>query len=234
MSTCSRIVRAARISAPLLVAAPAPWRPATCPDPAAGGSNADAGRLEAERLLAEARAEAERALSQARAEAASLRQDAWRQGLAEGREAGRQEIVQEMATAAAAIRNLAGSIAAERERVLAGCEGEMVALALAVAERIVRVRAAADSTVAEAAVRAALERVGAETSVRVLVNPADLAAVTAAQPSEDGACRLEFVGDEAVERGGCVVEVGSGTVDARVGSQLAETVRFFESLLSGG
>lgn len=250
MSLSSPILRSAKLSSPRLVPLPPLRRkraedngkeetptvtPAEAPS-ALAQTELEAAREEAAALLAEARAEADRLLAEAAEQAAALKAEAeasgWQKGLAEGT----REAEAANAAQAEALRSLLASAAKEREEMLQAVEREMVTLILAVVSRIVHDQASVDREMVARTLNAALKRVGNQGQVRARVNPIDLATLTnAAQwraESEVGV-EVEFVADETIAPGGCLLEVGSGTVDARVESQLAETVRYFESMLAG-
>lgn len=232
MYSFSRIVRSAKIEAPVLVTVrdERPGRPEGAKDAPTTKGPADA----AAAILEEARAEAERILAAAQAEAAYIRQAAREHGLQEARLIARQESEAALKGEFATIRAIAASIAEERRRILAASEQELVALATAIAERVVCEQAAVDQAIVQSVVRAALARIGAEDGVRLLVNPADLEAVQAVlgeRPLADDGRQVEIVADGSITRGGCLVKVAAGTVDARIESQFAEVVTFFESML---
>ncbi len=232
MYSCSRIVRAVKIEAPVVVAVredrPGRAEGAKEASPTDGAANAAAAILE------EARAEAQHLLAAAQAEAGRIRQAAREHGLQEARLIARQESETSLMGQVEALKAIAASIAEERRQILAASERELVALATAIAGRVVRGQAAVDQAIVQAVVSAALARVGAEESVRLLVNPDDLEAVRAVvgeRALADDGRQAEIVADESITRGGCLVRVGSGTVDARIESQFAEVVGFFDSML---
>jgi flagellar biosynthesis/type III secretory pathway protein FliH len=166
-------------------------------------------RAQAERILAEARAAA-RQIEQAAAESA--------EGVREGaREAARAEAV-------SASAEMLVWAAAERDRLLATVEAEVVRLALAVAARVL-CREAEHGEVATDMARRALAEARERTVVALRIHPADLervrgdeAALSALVPRSSG---IAWVADPAVGRGGAVVETETGSIDARLESQLA-------------
>jgi len=166
-------------------------------------------KMEAEKLVADARGEAERILAESYHEADRLRQKA----AAEGREKGLQAVTELLVGARAA---------AARARDQA--EGELRTLAVRIAEKILgrelQLRAEAVNDV----VTQALHHAGEPRDVVVRVNPADLEAVERGKPRlmerVHSARAVSFRGDEAVMRGGCVVESELGVVDARLSTQL--------------
>jgi len=165
---------------------------------------------EAEEIMARAREQAAEILAEAREEAAAIRQGARKQGL----EAGKSEVLSELAKARA-----------ERQRLLAGMQHDVVALALDVARKVIhREIGQSPEIVAEICSRA-LTRLVSARALEVRIHPEDLPVVedrreVLAANAVAGA-NLEFVADWSVERGGCVIESESGRVDARLDTQLA-------------
>jgi flagellar biosynthesis/type III secretory pathway protein FliH len=159
-----------------------------------------------------AECEAERILAAARAEGERLR--------AEALEAGRR-------AAEAEAEVLREAAVAEMERLVGEAEEEILRLALAVAGKVVG-RAAEDG-VAVATARRALARLRGSRQAEVRVHPDDAPAVRAAGPGLLAAlaagARLEVVEDPEVGRGGALVETDTGSIDARVETQLAELGR---------
>ncbi len=159
-------------------------------------------------------------------------------GLAEGREAGREAGLeaarQETATVAETLLAMLKELSSRRESLIKEAEHDLLELSVRIAERVVRRELTADRSAAVRAVAEAVAMTADRSRVRVLVNPADLAALKAAR--EDlartvaGLGEIEIASDESVERGGCVVRTDGGEVDARVGTQLERIAK----LLTGG
>lgn len=159
-------------------------------------------------LQERAREEAAAIVDAARSEAAAIRAQARDEGRAQG-----------VAEAVAAL----GAAAAVRDRLLASSERDVVALGLAVARRLVAA-AALDHAVAVESARLAVARARERVQLTVRVNPADAAAVRAAEPPLAllAPCCSAFavLDDCSVPRGGAVVETEAGSIDARLESRL--------------
>lgn len=165
-------------------------------------------------IVAAAEEEARALVGAAEADAARVRQDAV--------EAGRQE---GLARAAAV---LAGA-ALERERRLAPLAGEVAALGLEVARRVLGDAVAAQpEVVLELAARALAEARDREIVV-LRVSPADAARVRAAEGRLSALLRrapgARLREDPDLAPGDVVVETEAGTVDASVRAQLAALER---------
>jgi flagellar biosynthesis/type III secretory pathway protein FliH len=191
--------------------------------PAVGGRPADA-------LVHGAAVRAREALEAAQVEAAQLRAEARAeraQALSEARELGRQEGL------ALATETVARAQAV-RARMRAAADDEPIALALAIARKVLGRELKLDrSAVVEIAAQA-LAEVRDRREVVLRVNPGDAAELrsqrTRLQELLPRAPWLELREDEAVAPGGVVVETEAGVVDARLESQLAA----LERALRGG
>jgi type III secretion system HrpE/YscL family protein len=166
-------------------------------------------RERASQLLAASQAEAARVREAVHAEREELLRAAAHAGLEEGR-----------ARAAAAL----AEVAAAREASLRALDGEVAAVALEVARRILGEALGRPDAVVELA-RRALERVRSRREVLLRVNPEDLPHVREGLPALaallERAPSLGLREDPGVERGGVVVETEAGRVEARVEAQLA-------------
>ena len=166
-------------------------------------------KLEADRLLAEARAQAERELAAANDEIERLR----RKAEAEGRERG-----------LAAVTELLVGARAAAAKARAGAEGELRSLAVRIAEKILGRELALDPAVVVDVATEALRHVGEPRELLVRCAPEDMEALFRGKPRLIERCRaaqaVVFRPDPTVERGSCIVETELGIVDARFSTQL--------------
>ena len=205
---------------------------------AAGGNGSGAWRLrpKGRRRWVGARERARRMVQQARAEAQAIREAAreegFRAGFEAGQQAGREQALQEVTARLQALVQRLEQAAEEalrrRDRALALAEEDVVKLALAVAERLVRREVAAGPEVTAAVVRSVLQEMPAAAAGRVVVrlNPDEhqmlAVAWTAGRPGELGPVHVEWVADPGVEPGGCVIETEMGTIDAGLETRLTQ------------
>jgi type III secretion protein L len=171
------------------------------------------------RSVVEARAEARRIVAEAAREAEELRESA-EQAARELREAAYEEGRE----AALAELNLLLLEAHERrDAALAGAERDLLRLAVKLAEKIIGREIERDDAALADLVSAALRHARQQEALTVRVNPADLPRVRAHRERLDPSGRARFidlVADPRVGHGGCVIEGESGTVDARLDTQL--------------
>jgi flagellar assembly protein FliH len=153
-------------------------------------------------------------------------------------ERGRAEGKREAEREAAPMRD--ALLAEERRRVdafIASLDEQMSALsarlereafrfAIAVAGRIIKREVTVDDQVALRQIHDALRRVAGMESVRLRLNPRDEALVRqdrdALVASSESVREIIIEVDEKVEPGGCLLETASGTVDARLYTQLEQ------------
>jgi flagellar assembly protein FliH len=141
------------------------------------------------------------------------------QGCAEATAASREKVDQAVAALRAAIEETEKIRSRDRERM----EIETVRLALAIAKKIVHYETE-NGNVIQKVVKEAMQQVADPRKLTVRLNPKDIEAVEALgdqlQNIEDADAQLALEGDEAVGRGGCVIEARLGDVDARIDQQI--------------
>ena len=171
------------------------------------------------RPLVEARAEASRLLAEAEREAARLRERA-QQAASELRETAYQEGRE---AALAELNGLMLEAHERREAALTEVERDVLRLSIKVAEKIIGREIKAEPEVVADIVSTALRSVRQREMLVVRVHPADLPEIQSRRERIDPAGRsrfLDFVADPRVGRGGCIIESESGTVNARLDTQL--------------
>jgi flagellar assembly protein FliH len=161
------------------------------------------------------------------------------EGLEQGRAAGREEAAREEALLRQALAErvqrldaLLAAVPAQVEARLAQGEPEMMALCF---EALVQVLGHAGAEGARAMVRQALAQAGARGNVTVRVHPRDFAAMHDGSPPlapSDGT--LQWVADERVQLGGCVIASPEGGLDARLETQLTRLAALLTGAVAEG
>jgi len=151
-----------------------------------------------------------------------LLQESSDRGFAEGRKEAEESFSEVCRTFSEAIVAVGGL----RERIIRGCEEDLLRLAMMVAKQIIRREISQDRKILAQFVSEATAGIAEHTDISICFNPEDYRAVTANRQ-----LYLEGIGDkmqitikpdESVSVGGCVVETQTGLVDARVETQLTE------------
>jgi flagellar assembly protein FliH len=145
-------------------------------------------------------------------------------GVREGEVAGRQQAAAELQPAmgrlARSIEEMAGLRAGFRREA----EADLIALAIAIARRVLRRELAVDPEALHGLVLAALEKLQSQEIHRVKAHPSHVAMLAACLQTAGGSA-VEVVADMACEPGGVVFETARGNLDASVESQLREIER---------
>ena len=184
---------------------------------------------EIDTLLAEARDQAQGVLAEAEREADEIRQQAHQQGLADARQQHREavqaEVDQRLQALLPAIQAAVAAIDGERIRQLQCWEQNLIRLAVAIAERIVRCELQQQPRIQLEWIREALELAAGSPTIKLHLHPTDqkaleepLRGVLASLGDPTG---FEILADPEIGRGGCVVETEHGCIDQQLETQLS-------------
>jgi flagellar assembly protein FliH len=185
-------------------------------------TNAASDRADA--LVADARAVAAAILADAEAQAASIRDTARREGFDAGRGEGYTTGLSEAEPIAQFLREAAEGAEQVRSLLLEGVEEQAISLVVAAARRIVGTVADRHAGLAAEIVRTGIRSTPARV-VRVRVNPRDVHPVTASLVEQGKS--VDVVPEAAIEVGGCIIDLESGTIDLRLSTQMASVERTF-------
>lgn len=167
----------------------------------------------AQGILDEAVAEADRVRAEAKAileQVSSEMEKAKKDGYTKGREEGLLSITEQ----AVALNNI-------REKFYASAESEIIKLVMMIAEKVIGKMVREHDTAIKSIVHQAVESSLGE-RITVHLNPEDYK-ITASEEFKDifdRSKRIAFKEDEAIKKGGCIVETEVGTIDARLETQL--------------
>ncbi len=178
--------------------------------------------------LAAARQQAEIILRTARAEAEALQSQAYTDGFTAGVRDGLQK-------ADELIRRLEADIAAlaeDRARLVDEVEPQVLKLCVEAVEKVIRHEIRTDPRVVLRVIKSVLRRVRDRDDVSVRVSPQELDFVRSQreelEQAAEGVRSLVIMSDRRVPVGGCVVECPSGTLDARIATQIERLSRRLE------
>lgn len=206
---------------------PAPAPPEIDWEALQGDANAliDRAAQDAATLLNDAAARSRELVAQAHGRAGEIEAAARAEGHEEGIELGRAAVDVEMTEMVATLRGLVTSARDERHAIIDSAEGELVTLATSIAERVVHQHLAVEPNTVLENVRSVLTRLVSREVVTLRVHPADLAVMREHRDTlvaSNDVERLRVIEDQRVDRGGVVLETESGTLDAKIGTQLRE------------
>ena len=156
---------------------------------------------------------------------------AYQKGVQDGQTAARKEALAQIEAMNARLARTIEEFSGMRQRFRHEAEEDVVALALAIARRILH----RELTIAPEAllgiVKAALEKIEAREVHRVRVRPEDAPAVKEFLDKMGLPQRVEVVADPGLERGAAILDSGRGALDASVETQLSEIERGLADLV---
>jgi flagellar assembly protein FliH len=144
--------------------------------------------------------------------------------MSEGEAAGRQKASAELQPVMVRLARSIEEMGGMRARFRREAEADLIALAMAIARRVLRREVAVDPEALHGLVLGALEKMQSQEVRRVKVHPSH-AAMVAACLREAGGLAVEVVADAAREPGAVILETERGNLDASVESQLREIER---------
>lgn len=154
---------------------------------------------------------------------AAFEREAYERGFAQGERAGQDAARTRVEATLARLGSTIADLASLRSGLLRKSEQDLVRLAVAIAERIVRREIEIDRDVLVAMARAAIGRLGQGAVATIALHPDDLAAIrTEATDADAGGIRV--VADSQVPSGGGLVTSSFGTIDVGLDAQIREVV----------
>lgn len=172
----------------------------------------------------------ERQLALQTQETAQQIEAAQRAARIESRQEWQEELEERVDLERAQIARLCEEFGKERARYFTDVESEVVKLALAIAARVLHREANLDPLLLTAAVRVALEKVADNSTMELHVPVAEVERWRDAMAVE-AESRVQFVGDERLSAGECILETSVGRVELGVKAQLEEIEKGFFDLL---
>lgn len=146
-------------------------------------------------------------------------------GFREGREQGRNQAAQQVQPVMERLTRSIEDLAGLRSRLRHEAEADLVALALAVARRVLRRELTVDPEAIRGVALAALEKLDGQEISRVRLHPAHAVELSACLRRTSSGGAVEVIPDAARELGCVVFETERGNLDASVDTQLEEIER---------
>jgi len=158
---------------------------------------------------------------------------AHKQGRDEGLAQAQAEFEKKLAAEKQAFLQAVRNSAQERETYFQQVEAEVVALAVAIARKILHREAQVDPLLLAGVVRVGLDHIAGGTHVRLRVPPGQVPAWRQFFSQQSDLRSLpELIGDGTLEAGRCLLETELGTADLTLESQLKEIEQGFFDLLA--
>ena len=156
---------------------------------------------------------------------------AYHKGLAEGQAAARQEMGGQLDAAYERLARTIEELSGLRSRFRHEAEEDVVALALAVARRILHRELTMAPDALLGLVKVALEKIEVREVHRIRVRPEDAAIVHQHLEKMGLPRRVEVVADPGLAQGAAIFDSSRGALDVSVETQLAEIERGFADLV---
>jgi flagellar assembly protein FliH len=149
----------------------------------------------------------------------------------EGRKKGMEEAHQAVDNALKNLDHLSKKLMDSERAFLMNAEKHVVTLALAVARKIIGREIQTDTEIVYYTVKEALKQVADKAKIIIHINPADLDNITAhradLQTLDRSLPELEFVPDDKISPGGCLIKTRTGAIDGTIPAQIEEIERNF-------
>ena len=128
-------------------------------------------------------------------------------------------------------RSIVEDLANSKKRLRGEAEEDVVKLALAISRRVLHRELAIDPEALIGLIRTAMDRLAGSETHRLRLSQDDVEAVLQHTAALNLPPQLEIQGDPALARGSALFETSRGTLDASIGTQLAEIERGLADVL---
>ena len=204
-----------------------------CPEPLIVIDRGTEARRQAEEIITAARLQIEAIMSSAADEAERIKENAFVEGLAEGRLAGEQSF----ASACDDAQRLITEVEAERDAFFQHIEPDLIRLAVSIAEKVVTRQLSLHPECIVDIVRVHLQQLRERERVQARVHPGDLPMLHAAREmlmqEVEGLKELQFVDDQHFQHGDLILESPAGALDARIATKIAVISTGLDHVLEG-
>ena len=158
-------------------------------------------------------------------------QEAYQQGFQNGQNAAQQELGGQIDAMATRLARTIEEVSGLRQRYRHEAEEDVIALAMAIARRILHRELTVDPDALLGLLKAALEKIAVREVHRVRVRPEDAPLVQQHLDKMGLPQRVELIVDPGLERGAIILDSSRGALDVSVETQLAEIERGFADLV---
>jgi len=158
-------------------------------------------------------------------------QGAYQQGFQDGQKAVQQEQGGQVDAMAARLARTIEEVSGLRQRYRHEAEEDVIALAMAIARRILHRELTVAPDALLGLLKAALEKIEVREVHRVRVRPEDAPLVQQHLDKMGLPQRVELIADPGLERGAIILDSSRGALDVSVETQLAEIERGFADLV---
>ena len=154
----------------------------------------------------------------------NIRESAYNEGFLKGEKTGRESERERLQNIFDTFGSAITELGELRETLNFNAERGAVELALAIAEKVVFHEVSINKETLLGVLRGALERVVDSEKIKIRINKVDLQLINESGDQLSGVTDnfkdVIIECDDTISRGGCVIETGFGSIDARIESQL--------------
>lgn len=168
---------------------------------------------------------------------AEVEREAYEKGFEQGQKDGLALEERQMKEKAGHLDTLLNALGRLKEEIYRDTEEEIVRLSMTIAKKVIRSELKTGSYDIGETIRAAMKFLVDPSRVQIRISPEDMEDVSKLVPtlaSDTKAGRLQILEDHAIQRGGCVLQTGFGSVNATVEDQLALVENEIERVLNSG
>ena len=158
-------------------------------------------------------------------------QGAYQNGFQEGQAAARKEFGGQLDAMTVRLARTVEELSGVRRRFRHEAEEEVIALALAIARRILHRELTVSPDALLGLLKAALEKIEVREVHRMRLHPEDAALVQQHLGAMGLPQRVELIADPGLQRGSAILDSSRGALDVSVETQLAEIERGFADLV---
>lgn len=152
--------------------------------------------------------------------------DAYLAGFTEGKKAGEEAGKKEAALRCQGLEGLIAEIRDFKKTLFSECEAEAVKLCMNIAKKVIQRELSMREDSVVYVVKEALKAAVTNGKIRIRLNPGDMSIIKEhgkeLKRYTQGFSGVSLDGDEGVTSGGCIIETGSGEVDATIEGLLDE------------
>lgn len=154
---------------------------------------------------------------------ATLEREAYEKGFEQGRKDGLALEQRQVEEKGKQLDELFGNLLGLKGQIYNETEGEMLKLSTLIAKKIIRAEVKTNSEIIGNVIKAASKFVVDKTSIRIRLNPEDLSEVRNILPELSDITKggqFQVIEDNAIQKGGSVLETGFGQINASIEDQL--------------
>jgi len=153
-----------------------------------------------------------------------IRDKLYHQGFEDGQSVGAKEMEDRYGSIMNQVQNAVDDLIRRKEEIEGQAEREIVSLAFAIAEKIIKQELKLDRNIVLNSVKEALMQTTDKEALKFIVHPSDLPVIESAMHQFtdllENPDKVTLESDSTVSPGGCVVETRSCSVDANIEKQL--------------